>query len=367
VESGFDQLLESGLVSDLNFEQEGVISAITPSFAVEITPHLSFGASLNLYRIDPLSSSRIESRTRARYSGDTENLVSTFSTSTTTGSFDLEGFLHLPPSGSIPFPLDLEVEDSGQLTPFTEEERDRGRNATVSEGVYEEINAFEDLRGYNATLGGLWTLARFLTLGASVDLPWTAEAEQRQTTRNQLTVYDAGRTRVLDRIETEESVRKDIEIEFPLYWALGALVRLSPHLFTTVDVSQTLWSDFSFQAEGDPRINPLDGTPHGEHPIDDTWAARAGVEYLLVFPRTEVPLRAGAGWEQRPALDEPDDYYNLSLGTGISFGEAPGRFFIDFAYIYTVADDVRGIVPEQSSLATDVVEHQGFVSIIKHF
>jgi len=73
---------------------------------------------------------------------------------------------------------------------------------------------------------------------------------------------------------------------------------------------------FSFQAEGEERINPLDGTPFGVNEVDDCWAVRTGTEYLWVLPKTEIPLRAGLSWEQRPAIGNPDQYWVSASAAG---------------------------------------------------
>ena len=144
-------------------------------------------------------------------------------------------------------------------------------------------------------------------------------------------------------------------------------MRWVPQFYTTFDVSQTLWSDFAFQAEGDIKINPLDGSPHSSNPLDDTWAVRTGAEYLFVLQKTEIPVRAGFAWEQRPAIGKPDEYYSVSCGTGFSIGQDPGKTIIDIAYIYTWANGVQSLVPGTPGLSTDVQEHQAFVSAIQHF
>jgi len=163
-------------------------------------------------------------------------------------------------------------------------------------------------------------------------------------------------------------VAKDIEFEFPLYWALGAVWRWNNRLYTTMDISETLWSDFSFQAEGEDKLNPLDGSSFGGSSIDDCWAVRLGMEYLWVLTNTEVPFRAGLSWEQRPAVNRPDQYWGASLGTGISIGKGPRRAILDLAYMITHGEDVlESLVPDQSGLSSDVTEHQGYVSCICHF
>lgn len=365
VRSSFDQVLDSDLISDLDFHQEGVLSALTPALAFEVTPKLWLGAAFNYYQTDPVQGGTIRSVTRARYEGRTTGDANIASTRTTRGTYEYEGVVHLPPGGIIPIPIDVPIEGEGEIAPFTESSSSRRNDAVYANGVYEEINTFEDLEGFNGTFGVLYTLNRHLSLGATVDLPWTAEGDQEKIVRNTVTTTD-DQGRVLDERREEEIVRKAVEFRFPTYLALGAVVRWTPSLYTTLDVSQTRWSEFYFEADGEPRINPLDGSLHRVHPLDDCWGARLGTEYLWLLKRTEIPLRAGVGWEQRPALNAPDDYFSVSLGTGLSLGRHPARVFLDMAYVYTWADGVGGIVPEKTSLRSDVEEHQIYVSLIQH-
>lgn len=365
--SEFDQLLRSDSISTLEFEQSGSIDAVTPALAVEVTPTFSLGAALNVYRDNMLGGQAIRSRTRAVYSGTSASAFRATSTRETWGTYTYEGTIHVPPGATVPVPLDIPIEGSGTYEPFTDTTRDDSGGDVRFEGVYEEQNAFDDLRGINGTFGALWTVSPRLNLGADLDLPWTAEARQTKTVRNTVTTYDASGRRVLDVAESSRTETRDVEFRFPLYWSVGALWRWSPVLYSTFDVSQTRWSEFSFQAEGDPKLNPLDGSTYGEHGIDDCWAARYGTEYLVVLTRTEIPLRAGLLWEQHPAVGAPDDYWGVSAGTGISLGRGPGRLILDVAYAFTWSDNVSSLVPDRPDLSTDVRRHQCYVSGIWHF
>ncbi len=102
--------------------------------------------------------------------------------------------------------------------------------------------------------------------------------------------------------------------------------------------------------------------------MDDCWSVRGGAEFLWVMRKTELPFRAGFMWEQRPAIGSPDEYWGVSVGTGFSIGQDPGKLIVDIAYQYTWGNDVMGsLVPGQEGLSTDVEEHQVFVSSIWHF
>lgn len=367
IESSFRQLLDSGLVSDLEFEQSGVIAALSPALAMDVTPTFAVGLAVNCYMNDVLSDGQIRSDTEAHYQGTSRSTTSRSTSRSTSGDYTYEGTVHLEPGGTIPIPIDIDVSGEGPFDTFTDAESSTRTDAVWVEGVYEEVNVYEELEGINATLGALWTVSRRFSVGTAVDLPWTASATQTQTTRNRSTTYDGAHGRTLAQADDTTEVTKDVEFRFPLFWSVGLVWRWTPELYSTFDLSQTQWSTFSYQAEGGERINPLDGSPAGEHPLDDTWAARAGLEYLVVLRHHEIPLRTGFAWEQRPAPDEPDEFYSVSLGTGLAFGPDVRRTILDVAYIVTVASDVHGIVPEEAGLSSDSEEHQAFISLIQHF
>ena len=356
------------MVTDLHFEQDGGIDAITPSLALEVTPKLSVGASLNIYKGNPFSGSDIRSRTRAAYSGNSANLVSRGEERTTSGTYTYTGRVRAPAGGSTGRPVDFPVSGSGVIEPYNETISDEWREGLEFDGVYEETSVFEDFNGLNATIGALWTVSRRLSLGATIDLPWAARAEQTKAVRNTLTSYDDSRSRVLDVTTSDSLASTDVEFDFPLYWAVGAVWRWKHNLYTTLDVSETLWSDFAFQAEGEQKLNPLDGTPHGQNDIDDCWAVRCGVEYLWMLTNSEIPLRGGLSWEQRPATGNPDEFWGLSVGSGWAFRSGDRSVIFDVAYTCTYGDDALGsLVPDQQGLTTDVTEHQAYLSCICHF
>jgi hypothetical protein len=368
VTSALEQLLQSDVLTGLEFDQQGVIDAITPALGVEVLPKLWAGAALNVLGDNTLGGHSIRSTTRASYESATGSRAFLTDTRTTSGTYTYDGVVHVPPGGIVPFPMDVPISGSGDYPEWTETTSAQRGSGLWTEGVYEERNSFSDLRGLNATFGCLWTISRHLSLGATLDLPWTAEAHQMRTVRNTVRTYTAAGGTLLSETATEDLEAHDVEFRFPLYWAAGAVWRWTDFFYTSADVSQTWWSDFWFQAEGQEKINPLDGSAHGVHAVDDCWSARLGAEFLWVLRRTEIPFRAGMAWEQRPAVGSPDEFWGLSLGSGISLGQDPGRLILDVAYLFNWGNDVLGtLVPDQPGLSTDVAKHQVYVSGIWHF
>jgi long-subunit fatty acid transport protein len=363
------ELISSGLMTDLDFEQQGVIDAITLAGAAEIIPALSFGAAFNLHGDNTLGGNAIRSRTTARYSGSSTSEAWLNTIRSTSGTYEYNGVIHIPPGGSFPFPINLPISDSGKYDPFEESTDQYSIRRLSVDGKYVEDNEFRNLWGYNGTLGLLWTTCRFLTLGATVDLPWTAHAKQKKTIRQTVTttVTDAAGNTSTSTSKTVTHESKDVEFDFPLYWATGALMRWTDRFYTTTDISQTQWSGYSYTASGQSSVNPLDGNPSGQSKLDDCWAIRQGAEYLLPMKIVDIAFRGGLFWEQRPATGSPDQYYGYSLGFGLSFLEER-QLILDFAWMHTIGNDVMGsLVPGQRGLTTDVAYDEFYVSAIWRF
>lgn len=368
IRTDFSEILQANLVSDLEFEQEGGLSAFSPAFAVELTPRLSLGGAVNVHVIDPAQGSSIKSRTRAQYSGTTARRYQSSNTRTSSGDYILNStVLFRPTAGVRAPPTDFAVNSSGRTPTVTERDSVVVVQPLYTEGTFTEHNRYSDWSGINGNMGLLWTISQACTLGASVDLPWVAKTDQTRTTRNQATTYNIARTQVLSTVDDVETVSKSVEFEFPLSMAMGFVWHWTQNLYTSVDLGFAQWSEFSYKADGETRINPMSGQPHDVDPLDDTLSTRAGFEYLVITDARTYPIRAGAGWEERPSIDGNDDYYTLSVGSGIAFGEEGNSYFIDVAYAFTFAEDIRGFVPLQSDLETDVTEHQTYVTLLKHF
>jgi long-subunit fatty acid transport protein len=354
------QTLSSSTLGSLYFDQVGSVQAITPAFALEITPKFSLGFALNIYQEGLLGGDDIRSLTTATYSGTMDSDVTIVDQRTTTGTYVYDGLLDLESPAQ-----DIVFGGEGDVTPYSTTETSSTHSEYRYVGYYQVDDRIDDFYGLNATVGALWTVNEKLTFGACLDLPWTATARQTKKVSSAVAVDDDAQTTVSSHTTTT----KDVEFDFPLYWAVGAAWHWNNRLTTSFDVSQTLWSQYSFKADGESRINPLDGSDYGVNAISDCWSLRTGTEYLWVLSKTEIPFRVGLSWEQYPAVDRPDQYWGVSLGSGFSIGKGPNKLIIDIAYLYSFGSDVMGtLVPGQSdTLGTDVQEHEVYISCIYHF
>ena len=102
VVSVLDQALRSQMVSEIDFRQDGIVDAISPALAAEITPKLAIGVAVNFYQNDLVGGTPIRTSTRAAYGGESVNDAGILTTRSTSGTYEYSGVLHVPPGGGLP-------------------------------------------------------------------------------------------------------------------------------------------------------------------------------------------------------------------------------------------------------------------------
>ncbi len=361
-ESRINQLIDSSIMSDIDFRQSGTIDAVSPALAFDITPKFSLGLSLNVFTDGEARGNRIESTLVADYEGVSlsDAQITDYRDSTAVSFWD--GEMYTGSGWSI-----ITNSISGKHTnSYSSVDNYRQSDQYTVRGRYEEENVTEDFFGVNATIGALWAVNEKLSLGGAVDLPWKGKGTQTKRIDHQISTFDSNRVEVASST-LSETREQSVEYQFPLYWAVGGVWRWNDRFFTSADFSMTHWSMYSYEAEGEGRINPVNGQPYSSSKPDDCVSFRFGGEYLAVLNWTEIPLRVGLFWEQRPAADEPDEYWGFSLGTGISMGKDPGKLILDIAYVFEQGKNVMGALLPDQSVSSDTVKHQLFISAIWHF
>ncbi|MCF7817101.1 MAG: outer membrane protein transport protein [Kiritimatiellales bacterium] len=362
-ESQINQVLDSALLSGIDFRQSGTIDAVSPAFAFEVTPSFSLGVALNFYTDGASRGNPIESSLVADYEGTSDSVAGITDTRNSTALISYDGVRY---SGPVENPVETPIPPRSQTNAFADVQTNVQQDIYTVEGSYREENTTDDFHGFNATLGALWAATEKLSLGATVDLPWTGKGSQTKRIDHQVSTFDSNRVEVAHN-SFQETQTRDVEYTFPLYWSVGALWRWSDRFYTSMDASRTYWSDYSYKAEGEERINPVNGEPYSSAALDDCWSFRLGGEYLCVLSSTEVPLRGGVFWEQRPASGSPDEYWGFSLGSGISLGKDPGKAVLDIAYIFEQGNNVMGSLLPGQAVRSDTIKHQIFLSAIWHF
>ena len=150
----------------------------------------------------------------------------------------------------------------------------------------------------------------------------------------------------------------------PLSYGLGLAVRFSDRFTTSLDVYRTEWDKFKMADGKGNRTNAVTGLPTSVSSSDDTVQVRLGGEYLFIFSRTVVPVRAGVFYDPEPSENSPEDFWGFALGSGVSIGD----FIFDCAYQFRTGRGVGGdTLLDISGTDADVEQHLVLFSCIFHF
>ncbi len=204
--------------------------------------------------------------------------------------------------------------------------------------------------GFNSNVGILWGFSDRLTFGAVLKTPFTADLDKK----------------VFFRSDTVgESLRNDDEeLDMPIAYGVGFAYRFSDSFTVSGDVTRTEWSDFVRRDSSGVESSPLSGRPINKVNLKDTHQVRVGGEYIFIRDRYAVPFRAGVFYDPAPSDDGVDDFYGLSLGSGIAYD----RLVLDIAYQYRFGNDVRSYLMDPDfDFSQDVQEHAFYASLIFYF
>ena len=286
---------------DIDFSQTGTLKAISPAFAVEIIDDLSVGFTLNFWT-DKINFNGWKSEFAEKSSGD------------------LYG---------IPFQVQTNSSDRYEFD------------------------------GFNTNLGVLWNLTSQFTLGAVFKTPFTADVRHEHKFSQTIRFETSPDNNVYEQKQFEEQLK----LEMPMAYGLGGAFRFSDRLTIALDISRIHWEDFVKIDSHGNKISAVTGLPEGQADVDSTTTVRLGGEYLFMLDNAVIPFRLGFFYDPGPAPENPDSYYGLSVGSGITIG----RFVFDLAYQYRFGNDVTPATFEGFSVTTDVQQHTVYTSLIVHF
>ncbi len=291
-------------IRDMKLSQEGELSAIGFSYCIQMTPEISFGATLNAWK-DWLGDNGWETARRDRWSGV----------------------------------------DRTQNSFFT---IDRYKWSRYS------------FSGFNANAGAFWNITEKVTLGAVIKTPFTADLKHE--------AYESWShsSSSFEPPEGPSESSSNEKLDMPMSFGMGLAWRLSDRFTASIDIYRTEWSDFILTGEDGNEISPISGRSASRSDVEATHQVRIGAEYLIydpTKPKLIFPLRGGLFYDPAPAEGSPDEYYGLSLGSGV----AAGRFIFDAAYQFRFGKKVGGSLLESYDFSRDVTEHTLYSSIIVHF
>ncbi|MCK4488555.1 MAG: outer membrane protein transport protein, partial [Desulfobacterales bacterium] len=185
-----------------HFKQNGYVGALGLAYAIEITPRLSLGATLNIWTDDLF------------WDNGWEETFTEHGVGTVSGN---------------PVTIDTHYTDK-----------------------------YSDFSGVNANFGLLWNMKEHLTLGAVVKTPF--DADIRHDYRfTQTSVFGPPNPAIVTPLP--ESTSEDVELRMPLSYGIGLAWRVSDALSFDLDVYRTHWSDYILTDSQGNELSPIDGRP----------------------------------------------------------------------------------------------------------
>ncbi|KPA10128.1 Membrane protein involved in aromatic hydrocarbon degradation [Candidatus Magnetomorum sp. HK-1] len=230
-----------------------------------------------------------------------------------------------------------------------------GPNAGISRASKHETYSFG---GYNFNLGLIWKATEELKCGVVIKTPFKANLDLNQSVRTS-TIFP-------DFPAANQSYADDREHEYhlrmPLSYGIGVSYQLMDHrLALSADIYRTHWNQFEMELNDGRRVSPISGQDMNIADIDPTTWIRCGILYDIPLDNEMLlHLRSGIFYDPAPAERSPDDYWGLTLGSGLSTKE----FRIDGAYQIRFGNDVGDSLLQGLNFSQDVIEHQMFISIV---
>jgi long-subunit fatty acid transport protein len=182
-----------------HFSQDGYLGALGLAGAVEITPGLSLGATLNLWTDKLLWQNGWD----ANYS----------------------------------------EQASGTLT---------GAPVETTTNIKDK---YSDFHGVNANLGLLWDVTKQLTLGAVFKTPFTASLDHEFTLSQVQTIGPP----VNSVITNQAHFTENVHLQMPMSYGVGLAWRFSDEFTMDLDIYRTDWSNYFLKDSNGNKFSPIDG------------------------------------------------------------------------------------------------------------
>ena len=289
----------------VRFRQRGSLKALSPAYAIQITPRFSVGATFNIWTDELFWDNDWTANTDETFSGI-------------------------------------------------------GVTGTTYRNKRTRKESFSHFKGFNMNFGFLWDINPAITVGAVFKTPFNASLSYRYK-ETQKVYQPAIGSIITSRIEFSEHR----ELKMPMSYGLGMAVRLSDILTISFDVYRTNWSRFFMEDKDNHDTSPITGAPRRHSHVHDTTQVRLGGEYLLMLEKTIIPLRAGLFYDPQPSQKHPDDFFGFSLGSGIMLKK---HILLDWAYQMRYGHNVcGGSLGGISDAKADIIQHKLMLSMIYHF
>ncbi len=197
------------------------------------------------------------------------------------------------------------------------------------------------------------------TIGAVFKTPFEADLKHEYTYIQNLFYLDSqGRDG-----SSLDSQTKDETMDMPMSYGIGFAYRFSDTFTASLDIYRTEWDDFILKNSDGIETSPVTGKSAEESDIDPTHQIRIGAEYLFITSKYIIPVCAGVFYDPGPAQGSPDNFFGLSIGSGIGWN----KYNFDIAYQFRFGNDGGSSILKELDFSQDVEEHTLYCSVVVHF
>ncbi len=291
------------LTNKAAYQQDGALSAVSPAFAVQITPRLSIGAAINIWD---------------------NNFCSWESTYRSKG----EGIL-----GPFPF-----------------------QEST-------EINEKWDFSGYNFNLGFLWHINGSWTLGGVFKSPFRAGLDHTYRYKSDRTFAPPAGPAADTHISIHKQDRH--RLDMPMSLGLGVAWRVNDNVTLDLDLYHTRWDDYVRHTPHGTKLNPVTGKRTDVSRTRPTTQVRLGGEYLFIGDKYIIPFRAGVFYDPEPSEGGQENFFGAAMGSGIAFGRFV--FDVAYQYRFGRDVKTASFTVGDDQPVQDVDQHTVYMSVIVHW
>lgn len=217
-------------------------------------------------------------------------------------------------------------------------------------------------RGYNANLGFLWRLNNRLTIGIVYKTSFKADLDYHYNVTF-TSIEPVAKDGDQEHQSWQNGVEENRELTMPESYGIGFAYRFSDNFTASLDLYKTEWEDFILHIPGQGDFSPISGKIADSSDVDSTCQVRAGGEYLLINDTYTIAMRGGLFYDPAPAEGHPDNYFGFSLGTGVAYKSMT----FDLAYQFRYGNDVGSSLMQGLDFSQDTREHTVYLSTIFHF
>lgn len=294
----------------VDYQQQGALYALGAAFAVQLTPDLFFGLTLNSWQ-DVIKNNHWSQGYASEWSG-WQNGIEVY--------------------GKESLQLDYHFE------------------------------------GVNYNLGLLWEIddinEQKWTLGLVYKSKFTADIKKQSQSVVEIQYPEFP---LADYYRDTGMIAERQTITMPSSLGIGVAFQWNNHLTTSLDVYRTWWHDFAFTNSNGDKLSPIDGSAINNQSIADTTQIRVGAEYRILSQQYGqnyiIPIRAGLFLDPLATSKGSENSYGVAIGSGISFK----HWVFDIAYQYRFGNNLGRSTMPHLGFSQDIKEHSVVGSVFYRF